>query len=124
MSMKQYRIREFGGIDQSMEQSAIDEGSSPDACNMDTRDGNLSVAKGFVKHLLEPVPGDGPVKRVYLWRSLVTTRYVVVAGAGQEQQNAVAALNGSVLTLQNDIDEAAREALLDQPFLECQHAAV
>jgi len=80
MALKEYAIREFLGIDQSKQQSAIEAGASPDACNMETEDGGLSVAKGFVRHLTAPVPGEGPIRRLIIWRSLVTTRYVVVAG--------------------------------------------
>ena len=78
--MKEYHIEEFKGVDQSRQQSAIDSGCSPDACNMDTSDGSLSIAKGYVKHLQSPVPGAGAIRRLAIWRDLVTTRYVVVAG--------------------------------------------
>lgn len=79
MSVKGYYIKDFGGIDQSRDPGRISEENSPDACNMDTTDGNLAVAKGFVKHL-EPVPGEDAIRRLYIWRGLVSYRYVVVAG--------------------------------------------
>ena len=80
MSVKGYYIKDFGGIDQSRDPGRISEENSPDACNMDTTDGNLAVGKGFVKHMTEPVPGAGPIRRLYIWRGLVSYRYVVVAG--------------------------------------------
>ena len=40
-----YRINEFIGIDQSRDENALKSAMSPDACNMDTADGELTVAK-------------------------------------------------------------------------------
>lgn len=80
MSVKGYYIKDFGGIDQSKDPGRISEENSPDACNMDTTDGNLAVGKGYVKHMPEPVPGKEPIRRMYIWRGLVSYRYVVVAG--------------------------------------------
>ncbi|MDL2259228.1 hypothetical protein LJC42_08825 [Eubacteriales bacterium OttesenSCG-928-K08] len=80
MALQEYRIKEFLGIDQSTGEGSIDPGSSPDACNMDTTDGGLGIAKGYVRHLEELVPGEKPIRRLFIWQSLVTTRYVVVAG--------------------------------------------
>ncbi len=80
MAVREYRIREFQGIDQSAFENGLDPAYSPDACNMDTSDGALKVARGYVRHIPSPVPGTGAIRRLYLWRSLVTTRCVVVAG--------------------------------------------
>ena len=43
-----YRINEFIGIDQSRDENALKSAMSPDACNMDTAGGNLSVCRGCV----------------------------------------------------------------------------
>lgn len=80
MALQEYRIGEFLGIDQSKEEGSVDAGASPDACNMDTSDGSLSVAKGYVAHILARVPGEKPIRRLFIWQDLVTTRYVVIAG--------------------------------------------
>lgn len=80
MAINDYRIKEFFGIDQSTEQGSIDIGASPDACNMDTGGGNLSIAKGFIKRLFAPIPGEKPIRRLFAWQSLVTSRLVAVAG--------------------------------------------
>lgn len=80
MAVHEYRIKEFFGLDQSTEEGAVEPGNSPDACNMDTADGSLSVAKGYVKHIDTPVPGEAPISRLFVWQHLATTRYIVVAG--------------------------------------------
>ncbi|MDD3919917.1 MAG: hypothetical protein PHO41_01880 [Eubacteriales bacterium] len=80
MAIKEYRIPAFFGIDQSTQENEIDEGYSPDACNMDTEDGSLRVANGYVRHIATALPGTGAPKRLYVWRSGDTTRYVVLAG--------------------------------------------
>lgn len=78
--IKDFIIKEFGGIDQSKDESKLELGSSPDACNIDTTDGNLSVAKGYEKFIDTPIPGNGAIKRLHIWRDLVTARYIVIAG--------------------------------------------
>lgn len=80
MAMQEYRIREFLGIDQSTEEGGIEPGASPDACNMDTDDGSLAVAKGYVKFLLRKVPGEKPIRRLFAWQGLISARLIAVAG--------------------------------------------
>lgn len=80
MAIKTQLIKEFYGIDQSKDEAWLDLGYAPEARNMDTEDGSLGVAKGYVKHLQAAIPGTGEIKRLYVWRDLVTIRYVVVAG--------------------------------------------
>lgn len=88
MAVAEYRIPAFLGIDQSTQEGALDPGSSPDACNMDTEDGSLAVARGFVKHLAIPVPKEEkPIRKLLLWKGLADERFVVIAG------NEVYALN-------------------------------
>ena len=78
--MKDYTIQVFKGIDQSKSENRLDAGSTVDACNMDTENGDLAIAKGYVKHIDQEVPGTGDIRRLYVWRDLVTVRYVVIAG--------------------------------------------
>jgi|GEM_PF-117733 len=80
MAVGEYRIPEFLGIDQGAEEGMINPGSSPDACNMDTADGALSVAKGYVKHIASPVPGEKPIRRLLFFPGLSTGNFVAVAG--------------------------------------------
>ena len=81
MANKLYTISEFGGIDQSREESLIDRGSTADACNMDTSDGALSVASGYSRHIAQPVPDAEEISHFYIFE---TTEHgvqtVVMAG--------------------------------------------
>jgi len=80
MAVNVYTIDEFYGIDQSRNANVLHQGTASDARNMDTSDGNLSVAKGFVKHIDLPIPGNGVVRRIVIRKNLVTTQYVAIAG--------------------------------------------
>ena len=80
MARKIYRIDEFIGIDQSIGENGMSPAFSPDACNMDTSDGELTVAKGYTRHIAAPVPGEGPMRRLYLFRSANGERIIVLAG--------------------------------------------
>ena len=48
MALRQYRIPVFYGIQQGVTENRMNDGESPDASNMDTTGGRLSVAKGYV----------------------------------------------------------------------------
>lgn len=75
-----YRISGFRGIDQSVAENALDPAYSPDACNMETQDGDLAVAKGYTRFLEVPVPGSGAIHRMYVWERIEGTRFIVAAG--------------------------------------------
>jgi hypothetical protein len=89
VAIKEYRVEGFRGIDQSRSENAMDSGYSPDAQNMDTENGDLAVAKGYVKHIDVAVPETGRIRRMYTWRKTGGTVIVVVAG------NAVYTWSGS-----------------------------
>lgn len=55
MAHSQQQIRQFLGIQQQYDGSLMTEGSAHDARNMDTSDGNLSVAKGYVRAFNESI---------------------------------------------------------------------
>ncbi len=80
MAVAEYRIPAFLGIDQSAQEGAIEPGSSPDACNMDTADGSLAVARGYVKHIAAAVPGEKPIRKLLHWQGLVSERFLAIAG--------------------------------------------
>lgn len=80
MSIREYTIKAFRGINQSKIENALDAGETADARNFDTAEGALAVAKGYVKHIPYAVPGTGDMRRLYVWRDLVSIRYIVVAG--------------------------------------------
>ncbi len=80
MALKEYRVEGFKGIDQSRSENQLPSGYSPDAQNMDTENGDLAVAKGYVKHFGIAVPGAGKIRRMYLWHTPDEDRFVVAAG--------------------------------------------
>lgn len=75
-----YRINEFTGIDQSHDENALKPSLSPDACNMDTTDGNLSIARGCVKHIAQSIPGEGKIHAIKL--ALFPEGEMFIAAAG------------------------------------------
>lgn len=79
MAKGTWRINEFYGIDQSKDGSLVNEGTSPDARNMDTADGNLAVAAGFVKHFATPIPGNGVIRRLFILKLYSTLIFSVIA---------------------------------------------
>lgn len=80
MPTKEYRVEGFKGIDQSRSENVLESGYSPDAQNMDTENGDLAVAKGYVKHIDTAIPGTGRIRRMYTWRTPTSLLFVVVAG--------------------------------------------
>lgn len=80
MGRKSYRIDEFFGIDQSRNENAIAPGMSADACNMDTEDGSLAVARGYVRHIETPVPGMAALHRLYVHQRREGAQFIAVAG--------------------------------------------
>jgi hypothetical protein len=57
-------IDRFAGIDQSSEENILKLSSAVSAENMETDDGNLTVAPGYVKAIQAPVPGDKRITRL------------------------------------------------------------
>lgn len=83
-----YSIPEWYGIQQQLDGTLLPITSAYDARNMETGDGNLSVAKGYEKLVTVPVPGDaqllkliavrGPARKFYA----VTQEYIYVWDEG------------------------------------------
>lgn len=90
MALKEYRVEGFRGIDQSRSENVMESGYSPDAQNMDTENGDLAVAKGYVKHISVAVPGEGRIRRMYVWRTPADIKLVVVAGSAVYSWNGAA----------------------------------
>jgi len=78
MALRQYRIPVFYGIAQHVTENRQSGGESPDACNMDTFCGRLSVAKGYVRESEVAFPTPEDAKRLYVWRR-GDTRTLIVA---------------------------------------------
>lgn len=75
-----YQIPAFLGIDEGRSENNLEPGYTPQAWNMDTEGGDLTVGKGFEKHISEPVPGTGTIRRMYLWHDAGVDKFVVIAG--------------------------------------------
>lgn len=85
-----YQIPAFLGIDEGRSENTLEPGWSPEAWNMDTEGGDLAVGKGFTKHIMEPVPGTGTIRRMYLWHDGGIDKFVVIAGEKAYTWNAAA----------------------------------
>jgi hypothetical protein len=82
MALRQYRIPVFYGIAQNITENRQNDGESPDACNMDTQSGRLSVAKGYVRESGTAFPATEEARRLYVWRR-AESRLLLVATAGK-----------------------------------------
>ncbi|MEG1560120.1 MAG: hypothetical protein RRY79_00210 [Clostridia bacterium] len=80
--MKYLEIKRFFGIDQSTDENLLPVGNSPFAYNMDTTDGSLSVAKGFVKHISTPLPGKASISKISAFHGLSGLEFIVLSGSG------------------------------------------
>ena len=76
MALQQYRMQRFSGLNQGYCENWLDSGESADACNMETGDGNLSVAKGYVHASEIPFPFPGEAKRLFVWNRTDGKRFV------------------------------------------------
>lgn len=81
MALRQYRIPVFYGIAQNVTENRQNDGESPDACNMDTQGGRLSVAKGYVRESETPFSSTETVKRLYVWRRADERKLIVATGS-------------------------------------------
>ncbi len=80
MARKIYRIDEFMGLDQSAGENGMSPAFSPDACNMDTENGELSVAKGYTRYINEAVPGSDTLHRMHMYRTSSGDQVIAIAG--------------------------------------------
>ena len=83
MARKIYRIDEFMGLDQSMGENGMAASYSPDACNMDTADGELTVAKGYTRYITSAVPGTEAIRRMFLFHYGSGDQVIVVTGGSR-----------------------------------------
>lgn len=82
MAYVQYRIPAFSGLHQGAAENTLHPGETPDACNMDTAGGNLSVAKGYVRHLEPALPVPAAAKRLFLFGRGEDARFVAATDSG------------------------------------------
>jgi len=81
MALRQYRIPVFYGIAQNVTENRQNDGESPDACNMDTSSGRLSVAKGYVRESGVAFPAPESACRLYAWRRAGARKLLVTTGS-------------------------------------------
>jgi len=69
---------------QNVCESEMSPSCSPDACNIDTRDGRLAVASGYVHELsgIHYVAYPGKVFRFYRWQQKTSVRYLICNSFG------------------------------------------
>ena len=72
-----YSIPEWYGIQQQLDGTLLPITSAYDARNMETGDGNLSVAKGYEKLINSPVPSTEPLLKLIAVRGSSQKFYVV-----------------------------------------------
>ena len=77
--MNSYRIQEFFGIQQQTDGTLLPETSAADARNIDTSDGNLSVAKGYTKYISTVLPDTERILKLIVARGATAKFYVVTA---------------------------------------------
>ena len=77
--MNSYRIQEFFGIQQQTDGTLLPATSAADARNIDTSDGNLSVAKGYAKYIATILPDTERVLKLIVARGATVKWYVVTA---------------------------------------------
>lgn len=70
-----YQIPEWYGVQQQLDGTLLPVTSAYDARNMETGDGNLSVAKGYEKLVEVPVPGDGQLVKLIAVRGTTKKFY-------------------------------------------------
>ena len=76
-----YAIPEWYGIQQQLDGTLLPVTSAYDARNMETGDGNLSVAKGFIKEIPTAVPDSDPILKLIITQGggntyVVTTKKI------------------------------------------------
>lgn len=77
--MNSYRIQEFFGIQQQTDGTLLPATSAADARNIDTSDGNLSVAKGYAKYIATILPDTERILKLIVARGATVKWYVVTA---------------------------------------------
>ena len=81
MALRQYRIPVFYGMAQNVTENRLNDGESPNACNMDTQGGRLSVAKGYVRESQTALPAPETARRLYVWRRAGERRLLVATAS-------------------------------------------
>ena len=89
MALRQYRIPMFYGVHQGLQEDRIDGGESPDACNMDTSGGRLTVANGYLRESSAAFPSPQNAKRLFVWNRADGKKFLLAT------ENKLYALDGA-----------------------------
>ena len=107
-----YSIPEWYGIQQQIDGTLLPVTSAYDARNMETGDGNLSVAKGFTKHINTPftIGVNNRIKRLIVTRGnervyIVTKSYILSWDADNSQWVDIYHFENDVTAAQVDVLE-------------------
>ena len=107
-----YTIPEWYGIQQQLDGTLLPITSAYDARNMETGDGNLSVAKGFAKHINTPftIGANNRIKRLIVTRGnervyIVTKSYILSWDADNSQWVDIYHFENDVTAAQVDVLE-------------------
>ncbi len=82
MAFVRYCIPSFLGVNQSVCENDLPANESPDAENMDTDGGRLSVARGYVRHGPPAHPAGEDCRRLYIKNSSGALDFIVTARTG------------------------------------------
>lgn len=72
-------FRSFEGVRMDLSDYLLPKGSSPDACNMDTRTGGLRIATGFSRAVEATLPSGAVPQRLYVYGTRQGVRYLALA---------------------------------------------
>ena len=107
-----YSIPEWYGIRQEIDGTLLPVTTAYDARNMETGDGNLSVAKGFTKFIDTPfaIGSSNRVKRLIVTKGsnnvyIVTKSYILSWNAGDEQWDDIYHFDNDITSKQVDVLE-------------------
>ena len=71
-------IKSFDGVRMDLSDYLLPRGTSPDACNMDTRTGALKTCKGFSRAVQGLLPTGAQPQRLYVYTSAAGKRYLAL----------------------------------------------
>lgn len=80
MGLNTYSIPRFIGINQGSDENGLSPTYSPDAANMDTTNGNLSVASGYTKYISSLIPGTDSIDAIAVHKSAAGEMPVIITG--------------------------------------------
>ena len=78
MAQKLYRIQNFLGLNQAIDEGSLDAAYSPDCANIDTSCGRLETAKGHTKAIAALIPGRDNFLSLYVGEIGTAMCYIAI----------------------------------------------